>query len=78
MTAEGHCNVKVGGRDLLVLSIEGLKIMRIEGAGTLCLIQREIELFEEAGQAGSFPTALVRCWSSSLEEVAKSGALPLS
>ena len=41
---------EITGKELLALSIEGLKIIGIERAGTLCLLLKEIEKLDKASQ----------------------------
>jgi hypothetical protein len=41
---------EITGEELLALSIEGLKMMGIERAGTLCLLLKEIEKLDKASQ----------------------------
>jgi hypothetical protein len=41
---------KITGQELLALSIDGLKMMGIERAGTLCLLLKEIEKLDKSGR----------------------------
>ena len=41
---------EITGKELLALSIEGLKMMGIERAGTLCLLLKEIEKLDKASK----------------------------
>ena len=41
---------EITGRELLALNVDGLKMMGIERAGTLCLIVDEIKMLEQVSQ----------------------------
>ena len=41
---------EITGQELLALNVDGLKMMGIERAGTLCLIVDEIKMLEQVSQ----------------------------